>query len=449
MSGEFRKRGEWLSAGLPQTADASGAEIKALAERLYPICRSITGNGVRETLDILGEHLPLERHEVPSGTPVFDWQIPPEWNIREAWVKDAAGRRVIDFRDSNLHVVNYSTPVRRTVSRDELAEHVFTLPDRPDWIPYRTTYYKRDWGFCLSENQWQGLRGDQFEVMIDSSLQPGALTLAECVLPGRSDREVLLSTHICHPSLCNDNLSGIAVQTHLMRWLAGLDRKYTYRAVFVPGTIGSLSWLWLNRDRLDRIAAGLVLCGLGDRGGFTYKRSRRAGTLIDRAAEIALRDSGEAAAVRDFSPYGYDERQYCSPGFNLPVGRLSRTPFGEYPEYHTSADNLEFVSESQLGASLAFCQRVIRNIEANDTWENLSPCGEPQLGKRGLYDPIGGTMPSGDFRMALLWMLNLSDGTNDMLAIAERSGLGMNELLDAASRLADAGLLRPATQGRD
>jgi len=414
-----------------------------LIERLYPLCRSITGQGVRETLDIIGEDLDLQRHEVPSGTQVFDWEIPREWTIRDAYIADAAGRRVVDFREHNLHVLNYSAPVSMRMRRDDLAEHVFTMPDRPDWIPYRTSYYRETWGFCLTHNQWVGLPDGEYQVHIDSTLAPGALTLAECVLPGESEQEILFSTHICHPSLCNDNLSGIAVQTRLFQWLSRRARRYTYRAVFVPGTIGSLTWLWLNRDRLDGVRGGLVLSGLGDAGGFTYKRSRQGRSWMDRIVEQALSDAGVQWQCREFSPYGYDERQYCSPGFNLAVGRLSRTPYGEYPQYHTSADNLEFVSENQLDGALRACQRIVEYLEADRYLHNLSPYGEPQLGKRGLYGAVGGGSGPDEFRMAMLWVLNLADGTYSLLDMAERSGQPLGLLAEAADALAQAGLLEP------
>jgi aminopeptidase-like protein len=349
---------------------------------------------------------------------------------------------VCDFAEHNLHVLNYSEPIDRLVSRDELAAHVHTLPDQPHWIPYRTSYYRRDWGFCMAHDTWRTLPEGEYHARIDASLAPGALSLAELVLPGRTDREVVFSTHVCHPSMCNDNLSGIAVQTLLFEWLAGIDREYTYRAVFVPGTIGAITWLWLHRERLPGpVAAGLVLAGLGDEGGFTLKHSRRGDTATERATRAAARAAGVELAERPFSPYGYDERQYCSPGFDLPVGRLSRTPFGEYPEYHTSADDLGFVSGQRLAEAVSLCQDVVRALEADRRWRSTMPWGEPQLGRRGLYDDAGGPGSAEDRRMAMLWMLNLSDGGWSLLEIAERAGLPFPVLEQAARRLADAGLL--------
>jgi len=438
--------GDDPGATTPSAPAEGGPSLMALVERLYPICRSITGNGVRQSLEILEEHIPLHRHEVPTGTQVYDWEIPSEWNIRDAWIRDSAGRSVVEFADHNLHVLNYSEPVHRMVDREELLDHVYTLPDQPHAIPYRTSYYTRKWGFCMRHADRLALADERYEVMIDSTLEPGALTLAECRIPGTSAQEVLLSTHICHPSMCNDNLSGIAVATALCHWLLARDNRYTWRVLFVPGTIGSLTWLWLHRDRLERIRAGLVLCGLGDAGGFTYKRSRADNAEIDRVVCAALRDPAFGGSVRDFTPYGYDERQYGAPGFKLPVGRLSRTPHGEYAEYHTSADDRDFISEERLQGALALCQRIVGDLEANQHWRNLAPHGEPQLGKRGLYGGTGGTAPE-PAQLALLWMLSFSDGEHSVLDIAERSGMAVPDLAAAAERLYAAGLLAPTREG--
>ncbi|GAB2778959.1 DUF4910 domain-containing protein [Hymenobacter latericoloratus] len=419
--------------------------MHALLARLFPICRSLTGNGVRETLAIVREYLPeLQVHEVPSGTPALDWMVPAEWNIRDAWVKNAAGERVIDFRAHNLHVLQYSTPVRGWFSRAELEEHLFSLPQQPDLIPYRTSYYQPNWGFCLSHRQRQQLQEEHYEVCIDSTLdESGALTYGELVLPGASEEEVLLSCHCCHPSLANDNLSGLVVAVFLMQELARQPRRYTYRLVLGPGTIGSIVWLSRNPEAVGRIRHGLVLTLLGGPGGFTYKQSRRATAEVDRAAALVLRDSGTTYEVRPWLPYGYDERQYCSPGFNLPVGCLSRTPFGEFAEYHTSADNLSFVQPAQLVESLRLAEDFCAALEANRTYQNLSPYGEPQLGRRGLYKGVGGGQEGADWQMALLWLLNLSDGSHNLLQVAEQSGLGVALLHRAARALETAGLLQP------
>jgi aminopeptidase-like protein len=414
--------------------------MHALVTRLFPICRSITGEGVRETLSILGEHVPLEVREVPSGTPVLDWTVPKEWNVREAWVRTLDGVPVVDFRNSNLHLVSYSVPVRRRVTLGELKRHLHSLPDRPAWIPYRTSYYEEQWGFCLQHERLLALREDEYEVCVDSSLEDGHLTYGELLLEGESEREVLVSCHVCHPSLCNDNLSGIAVATFLARRLAEMPRRrYSYRFLFVPGMIGPITWLALNEERLDRIAHGLVLTLLGDPGAFTYKRSRRGDAEIDRAVEHVLR--GDDSEVRDFSPWGYDERQYCSPGFDLPVGCLMRTPHGEFPEYHTSADDLDLVRPENLAESLAVLAQVVEVLEGNASYVNRFPKGEPQLGRRGLYGGLGGGAEGRERQLAMLWVLNLSDGDLSLLDIADRAGLPFPATRQAADLLLEHDLL--------
>jgi aminopeptidase-like protein len=385
--------------------------------------------------------VPLTVHEVPSGTQVFDWMVPREWNIRDAYVKNARGERVIDFRRSNLHVVNYSMPVRERMSLEQLRPHLFTLPDRPEWIPYRTSYYAESWGFCLSQRQLEALEDGEYEVCIESSLEPGSLTYGECYLPGESTDEILVSCHICHPSLANDNLSGVAIAAYLGQRLGELAHRYSYRLLFIPGTIGSITWLSRNESVVPRIRHGLVLACLGDSGPFTYKKSRRGDTIVDRAAIHILSELGDHE-VQEFSPYGYDERQFCSPGFNLPVGRLSRTPHGRFAEYHTSADNLDFVSPSQLAASAATCLAILDVLENDRTYVNQSPKCEPQLGKRGLYHAIGGLAHSPVNEMAMLWVLNLADGQRSLLDMAERSGLRFAAVKATAHLLRDHGLLK-------
>ena len=412
-----------------------------LIEDLYPICRSITGNGLRETRRSVQGQIPLELHEVPTGTKVFDWTVPKEWNIRDAYVKNSRGERVIDFQESNLHVVNYSVPVRGRVSLAELKEHLFTLPGHPDWVPYRTSYYKEDWGFCLSQRQLDSLNESEYEVVIASSLESGHLTYGECYLPGELTDEILISCHCCHPSLCNDNLSGIALATFLAKHLAGLSLRYSYRFLFIPGTIGAITWLALNEEELHRIKHGLVLTGLGDAGKLHYKRSRRGNAVVDVAVAHVLKHSGRDFELMDFTPYGYDERQFCSPGINLAVGRLSRTPHGTFPEYHTSADNLDFVHPERLAEAFATCLEVLSVLENNATYLNTNPKCEPQLGKRGLYRRVGGPADAGVSEMALLWVLNLSDGAHSLLDIAERSGLRFDAVRKACEALREHGLL--------
>ena len=428
----------------------TGLDVESIGQQLYdgiadlyPICRSITGDGVRETLRRLQRVTPLTVHEVPSGTDVFDWTVPREWNVRDAYVKNSRGERVIDFRESNLHVVNYSVPFRGRLSLGELRPHLFTLPDRPDWIPYRTSYYSENWGFCLSQRRLDALEDGLYEVCVDSTMEPGSLTYGECYVPGESTDEILISCHVCHPSLANDNLSGIVIAAHLARCLGELALRYSYRFLFIPGTIGSITWLARNEPVVPRIRHGLVLSGLGDAGRFTYKKSRRGDAVIDRAAVHGLRSFGDLE-VQEFSPYGYDERQFCSPGFNLPVGRLSRTPHGRYPEYHTSGDNLGFIRPSQLATSFAACLAILEVLENDRTYLNQNPKCEPHLGKRGLYHAIGGVAPSPDTEMAMLWVLNLADGDHSLLDIADRASLNFNSVLSAAARLLDSGLLKEA-----
>jgi aminopeptidase-like protein len=417
-----------------------GNELYRFAADLYPICRSITGDGIRQTLARIRDRISLQIFEVPTGTAVFDWTVPKEWNICDAYIKDRDGNRVIDFQRCNLHVVNYSTPIHSSMTLSELKPHLVTLPEHPDWIPYKTSYYKEDWGFCLSHNQMLGLKDGEYEVCIQSNLETGHLTYGECYIRGRTADEVLISCHACHPSLANDNLSGLVVATFLARALSGEDLRYSYRFLFIPGTIGAITWLARNREMVGRIRHGLVLTGIGDAGGFHYKKSRRGDAEIDQAAEHVLRHSGESAEILEFSPYGYDERQYCSPGFNLPVGCLMRSVWGSFPEYHTSADNLAFIFPQKLAESLHVCAGIVEVLENNGRYRNLSPYGEPQLGKRNLYRPMGGQTIGQEIN-ARLWVLNLSDGDHSLLDIANRSGISFPLIRDAAKLLCEHGLM--------
>ncbi len=418
---------------------ALGEDMHTAMGRLYPICRSITGDGVRATLDVLAESLDLERRSVPSGTQAFDWTVPDEWNVRDAYIADRHGRRVVDFRQHSLHLVSYSVPVRATMTLSELRPHLHTLPDRPDWIPYRTTYYSRDWGFCLADSQLRSMDEGPYDVVVDTTLEQGELTYGELVLPGESGGEVVISAHVCHPSLANDNLAGIAVAVEVARTLGALSsRRNTYRFLFAPGTIGSITWLSRNADVLPRIRHGLVVTGLGGSGPLVYKRTRRGARAIDRAAaHVVTRRGGE---VRDYSPYGYDERQFNAVGFDLPVGRLSRTPHGEYPEYHTSADDLSFVTPSQLAESYLAVLEVLDVLENDVCYDNLSPHGEPQLGKRGLYPATGGRQAT-EAVMAMLWVLGYADGATSLLDTAAVAGIDFAGLRRAAADLEAAGLL--------
>jgi aminopeptidase-like protein len=427
---------------LSPTAADVGRAMYDLVARLYPICRSITGDGVRETLSVVREEIELEIHEVPTGTAVFDWTVPREWNIRDAYVKNSRGARVIDFRQSNLHVVNYSVPIRATMTLAELRPHLHSDPEHPDWIPYRTSYYSEAWGFCLPHRQLMALEEDTYEVCIDSSLAAGHLTYGEYFLEGTTDDEVLISCHLCHPSLCNDNLSGVAIALFLAKALRRTPRRHSYRFLFVPGMIGPITWLARNESRLGRIKHGLVLACAGDNGRSTYKRSRQVTAEVDRAVEHVLKNSNQDYEILDFSPWGYDERQYGSPGIGLPVGCLMRTPHGRFPEYHTSADNLDLVRPGALADTLDKCLSVADVLDGNGRYLNQNPKCEPQLGRRGLYSKMGGAKDPKIEQLALLWVLNLSDGDHTLLDIAERSGLQFAVIRRAADALESCGLLK-------
>lgn len=412
-------------------------------ERLYPICRSISGPGLRETLDLIGEEVELQRSSIPTGTEVFDWTIGDEWSIRQAYIESLDGRRVIDFERHNLHVVSYSTPIDTLMDVDELDRHLHSLPDHPDWIPYRTSYYSPGWGFCLSQRQRSQLTDLRYRVVIDSTLEPGALDYGEAVIVGDCDEEVIFSAHVCHPSLANDNLTGVAVAIELAKRVRSLpSRRYTYRFLFAPGTIGSLAWLKMNPDATRKIRHGLVLTGLGGPGELVYKQTLHGDASIDRAAGHVVSRSG--GSIRTYSPWGYDERQFNALGFGVPVGRLSRTPHGEYPEYHTSADNLQFISVPKLEQALDTLSDIVHILETDRRPVNLSPYGEPQLGKRGLYPAVGGKAAS-DAVLAMLWTLAHADGKHSLLDIAEISRVcSFEQIQDAADQLQRGGLLGPA-----
>lgn len=426
----------------PDSSAIVGQNLFDLVVELYPICRSITGDGVRQTLRLLQKRMPLEIFEVPSGTPVFDWTVPLEWNVSDAYIKNREGVRVVDFKSNNLHLMSYSTPLQERLNIDDLKPHLFTLPDYPDWIPYRTSYYQKNWGFCLSHNDLTRLADEEYDVMIDATLQPGSLTYGESYLPGETSDEILISCHTCHPSLCNDNLSGIAVAVMLAQAIAQHQRRYSYRFLFIPGTIGSITWLARNEQIVSRIKHGIVLTGVGDAGGITYKRSRQGDAEIDRAVAHVLKHSKDAHTIIDFFPYGYDERQYCSPAFNLPVGCFMRTPHGKYPEYHSSADNLDFIKPDSLSQSYARCVEVLDLLEGNRTFMNQNPKCEPQLGRRGLYRSIAGQQDKQMQELALLWVLNWSDGHHSLLDIADRADVPFPNIRSAAKALLEVGLLK-------
>nr|WP_247880298.1 DUF4910 domain-containing protein [Brucella pituitosa] len=421
---------------------SSGRSIYELASRLFPICRSLTGDGVRETLAIVGEHLPLKIRRIPTGTQLFDWQAPQEWVIRGAYIMDSAGQRIVDFAEHNLHVVNFSTPVRKKLTLNELKEHIHTLPDQPDLIPYRTCYHTEVWGFCMTHNALMQMKEPAYEVVIDAERRDGSLVFGEFIHQGETEETFLLSTHLCHPSLANDNCSGIALLTRLGEALKSRKTRFTYRLLFGPATFGALAWLKQNEGNLGLVKHGIVLSCVGDGGGPNYKRSRRGNSEIDRIMTQVLESSGlPEAKLHDFWPYGYDERQFCSPGFNLPVGLFQRSLYGEFPEYHTSADNLDFIKPEYLEQSYNLIIQAIEIAERNWTPLSMSPKGEPQLGRRGLYGNTGGDRNAAKNAMTMLWVLNLADGDHSLLDMAERAGLPFAQLADAAERLRDAGLL--------
>jgi aminopeptidase-like protein len=419
----------------------SGSEIFSFAAKIFPICRSITGDGVRRTLREIGGHIALNTHEVPTGTKVFDWTVPHEWNIRDAYIKDSNGHKIVDFANSNLHVMSYSTPIHEHLSLTELKKHIHTLPEQPDLIPYRTSYYSQDWAFCMTHHQLESLCEDRYEILIDSSLATGYLTYGEHLHRGQTDDEFLLTAHICHPSLANDNCSGVALLTVLAKNMANLQTRHSYRFLFAPGTIGAITWLARNEAKTDKIKHGLVIAMVGDAGGPTYKRSRRGNAIIDRAVAHVLKHCGPPARILEFSPYGYDERQYCSPGFNLPVGLFQRSKYGDIAEYHTSADDLTFIRPEHLLQSYRSVLKTIEVIENEGIYRSTNPKCEPQLGRRGLYRATGGNRNIEAENMAMLWVLNLSDGTRSLLDIAEASNLPFSVIARTARLLEHHDLL--------
>lgn len=425
-------------------------KIEKYFDRLWPICRSLTGDGNRETLKILSVIVDLKIIEVPSGTKCFDWTVPPEWNIKDAWVKDSSGKKIIDFKENNLHVLGYSEKLHGKMNLEELTKYIYTLPDQPEVIPYLTSYYASRFGFCMSYKQFRKLKEDEYEVCIDADKNPkGFMTAGEAVLPGKSKKEILFSTYICHPSMANNELSGPLVTAYIYNELKKKeDRRFTYRFLFLPETIGAIWYLSVNGNELKKnLHAGYVVTCIGDRGNFTYKRSRIGNSISDRAAEIVLMETERKYTVEDFFPTGSDERQYCSPGFNLPVGSLMRTRYGKYSEYHTSADNRNFISFKKMEESVFKYLEIIKVLETNNLYNNTNPECEPQLGKRGLYPTIGSHKDTTDLVNAMMWVLNLSDGTNDLIKISERSGLKFKIVAEAALKLSEKGLLKITGEG--
>ena len=419
-----------------------GDRIYKLAVELFPLCRSITGNGVRETLKLIRRELPdLRIHEVPSGTRCFDWTVPPEWNITDAFIIDPDGNKLADFQKSNLHVVGYSVPVDKTISREQLEAHLHSIPDQPDAVPYVTSYYEERWGFCLTHRERERLKPGQYRVFIGSTLEPGSLTYGELIIPGKSEDEVFLSTYICHPSLANNELSGPTVTTYLAKWISGLrQRRYTYRIVFVPETIGSISYLSHNLDHLKRhVVAGFNVTCVGDERSYSYVPSRAGDTLADRVALYVLKHLAPDFVQYTYLDRGSDERQYCSPGVDLPVASVMRTKYREYPEYHTSKDDLTLISPSGLFGGYEALRHCLLCIEHNETLQ-VTVLGEPQMGKRGMYK-IGSKGRDAGMRR-IMNLLAYCDGRQDLLSVAETIGEPMWELSDVVSMLKEEGLLK-------
>ena len=446
---------------LKKNPDEISNEIFELMKELYPICRSITGEGVRKTLKILQNHFPVVKHEIPTGTEVFDWKIPKEWNVTDAYIEDLSGQKIIDFKKTNLHLVSYSVPIKSKISNELLKKHLFSIPEQPKTIPYITSYYSENWGFCLEHEKLMKMNDEEYNVVIESKLEDGHLTYGEYYIPGKSEKEIIFSTYICHPSMCNDNLSGVVVATALAKYLKNLNLNYSIRFLFIPETIGAITWLFLNQKNVKKIKHGLVLTCIGDGGKFTYKKSRRNNSEIDETVPRILNNEKYEFNLMDFYPWGSDERQFCSPGFNLPFGTLMRSiPNRKVTkEYHTSDDNLQFMSKKSLKESFEICFSIISELEKNfekekekelgknrnesgEFYMNLNPMCEPQLGKRGLYNKFGGLPEINDIKSAIFWILNLSDGNNSLEDIERISGLEIDLIKKCVQNLEEKKLIK-------
>lgn len=419
-----------------------GQEMYELCRELFPICRSITGDGFRQSLAILANHLPeLKKIEVPTGTKCFDWEVPKEWNIKDAYIVTPSGNKICDFKQSNLHVVGYSTPVNKIVSLGELQEHLYSLPDQPDAIPYVTSYYRQRWGFCITQNERDNLMPGEYQVVIDSELKEGSLTYGELIIPGDTDKEIFISSYLCHPSMANNELSGPVVTTFLAKWISELkNRKYTYRIVIIPETIGSITYLSRNYETLKQnVIAGFNVTCVGDERAYSYLPSRHGSTLSDKVALHVLKHMHPDFVSYSFLDRGSDERQYCSPGIDLPVCSVMRTKYGCYPEYHTSLDDLNLVTPAGLLGGYEVLSKIIECLEIDGLLSSTFLC-EPQLGKRGLYPTIS-TKSSGAQVRNMMNFLAYCDGSLSSLEIAEKINVPLWELTEIIEKLRKAGVL--------
>ncbi len=431
-----------MATALNRAVDIEAGQLMhALAARLFPICRSITGPGVRETLRVLQEYIPLQIHEVPTGTKVFDWTVPKEWIVREAFIEDQRGRRIVDFRRNNLQLVGYSVPVDRQVSLAELEQHLYSLPEQPDAIPYVTSYYEERWGFCISHHERLKLADDTYHVFVDSELKDGSLSYGEYILSGMTKSEVLLSTYICHPSMANNELSGPVVAAFAGRWLQSECRRYTYRIIVLPETIGSIAYLSRHLEHLKReTLVGFNLSCIGDERAFSYVASRYGDTLADKVARHCLASICPDYISYSFLERGSDERQYCSPGVDLPVVTLCRSKYGTYPEYHTSLDDLKFVTPAGLAGGYEMVRRCLEAVDRNYKYR-VTCYGEPQLGKRGLYPTVSTKHSPAEVRV-MMDLIAYADGRNDLIDIANRIRVPVWDLFPMVLKLEAEGVLR-------
>jgi aminopeptidase-like protein len=425
---------------VPPDFENCGPLMYQLITELFPICRSITGNGLRETMRIIQKHIPITIYEVPSGTKVFDWTVPKEWNIRDAYIMDERGKKIVDFNDNNLHVLGYSIPIDKTVSLVELQKHLYSLEDQPNAIPYTTSYYMERWGFCLTHKQRITLQDGLYKVFIDSDISDGFLNYGELIIPGSTEKEIFLSTYVCHPSMANNELSGPVVATFLTKWILNKSRRYTYRIIFIPETIGSITYMSRNVAQMQKnIVAGYNITCIGDDRAYSYLPSRNGSTLADRAAINILSAKHPKFNKYSFLERGSDERQYCSPRIDLPVASVMRSKYGTYPEYHTSLDNLSFVTPEGLQGGFEVLKDCLQLIEKNKRYR-IKCYGEPQLGRRGLY-PTLGTKDMSKYVIDMMNFIAYADGTNDLIEISDAIQVPVSEIYNIVDKLLEADLL--------